>query len=201
MADSWTSQTETGRIAVTAAGGKSSELTVRCDLLPADAVQFLVKSEIEDARCFAVGNAPWYEGALIAAADLTAAAKMIRQSDESLHDRVDTLIKDTFMLLARQDGGLPGALLRVAAVMREGAEKYAVDNWRHVPVDVHLNHAIRHLLLLAAGENAGQEEHLSHAQCRTIMALDVWLCDRGLDRMEFSAVCGDTEKGVACADG
>lgn len=81
----------------------------------------------------------------------------------------------------------PKALDSLAHVLYVGAKKYARDNWRSCPVDEHLNHALRHefLYLTTArfresfGNEAevreAEEEHLSHAFCRLMMALAVHL--------------------------
>lgn len=60
------------------------------------------------------------------------------------------------------------ALLAVAQVFAEGAEKYARDNWRLISCEEHINHAIGHLVLALAGDR--QDDHLAHAIARTMMA-------------------------------
>jgi len=177
-------KTETGEIAVTKAGGKSSKLLVRCDLLPPWAMHRIVQTDLRfdgDHRFPRVGDARSL--CMEAATDLVAASMRFRaaENDASASEEAEeegcNLLAFVFRELASTDGGVPAALLRVAGVMREGAEKYAVDNWRHVPTDVHLNHAIRHLLLMAAGATSTGEDHMAHALCRVAMALDVVLCD------------------------
>lgn len=67
---------------------------------------------------------------------------------------------------------LPGrAVLAVAEVLSAGAEKYGEDNWRLIPVRDHVNHALTHLLAFVAGD--GSDDHLSHAACRVLFALDL----------------------------
>lgn len=59
-------------------------------------------------------------------------------------------------------------LLRVSKVLKEGAEKYEANNWRLIPEEEHINHAMIHLLASALGDT--QDEHKDHALCRLMMA-------------------------------
>ena len=59
-------------------------------------------------------------------------------------------------------------LLRVSKVLKEGAEKYEANNWRLIPQEEHINHAMIHLLASALGDT--QDEHKDHALCRLMMA-------------------------------
>lgn len=63
------------------------------------------------------------------------------------------------------------ALFRLAEVLGYGAVKYAPNNWRAVPVEEHLNHALTHLVASIGGDQ--QDDHLGHALCRAHMALAV----------------------------
>lgn len=59
-------------------------------------------------------------------------------------------------------------LIRVAKVLQEGADKYEPNNWRLIPQEQHLNHALIHLL--AASMHDTQDNHIDHALCRLMMA-------------------------------
>lgn len=63
------------------------------------------------------------------------------------------------------------ALLAVAKVLKHGADKYGDGNWRSIRIPSHLNHAMTHILSYLAGD--GQDEHLEHAACRLLFALDL----------------------------
>lgn len=63
------------------------------------------------------------------------------------------------------------ALERVAQAMGEGCVKYGADNWRGLPQENILNHAIRHLFLYLKGDRT--EDHLSHAACNCLMAAEL----------------------------
>lgn len=65
------------------------------------------------------------------------------------------------------------AILSVAEVLDAGARKYGIDNWRGIGVDAHLNHILTHIFAYLSGDK--QDDHLSHAACRGLMALEVEL--------------------------
>jgi hypothetical protein len=61
------------------------------------------------------------------------------------------------------------AMMEIAKVFGQGAKKYARDNWRKISCEEHLNHAITHIFAALAGDK--QDDHLSHAGARIVMAL------------------------------
>lgn len=65
------------------------------------------------------------------------------------------------------------ALFRMAGVLDHGAKKYGANNWRHIPVEDHLNHLLMHVYAYLAGDET--DDHLSHALCRATFALGVRL--------------------------
>jgi hypothetical protein len=64
----------------------------------------------------------------------------------------------------------PHATLAVAEVLAHGAAKYGANNWHVIPVEDHLNHALVHIFADRAGD--ASDDHLEHAACRIMMALD-----------------------------
>lgn len=70
----------------------------------------------------------------------------------------------------------PRAILEVARLRKENYEKngYSVDNYLNIETKDHVGRAMRHLLLWQAGdaEDGTVEEHLVHAACRILMALE-----------------------------
>jgi hypothetical protein len=70
----------------------------------------------------------------------------------------------------------PRATLAVAGVLAHGATKYGPNNWHAIPTGDHVNHALVHLFAFLAGD--GQDDHLGHAACRIMMALDQHLSGR-----------------------
>lgn len=61
-------------------------------------------------------------------------------------------------------------LLRIATVLQEGAGRYEPNNWRLIPQEEHINHALIHLLAASMGDT--QDNHIDHALCRIMMAYD-----------------------------
>src|SRR5262245_38136020 len=62
------------------------------------------------------------------------------------------------------------ALLSVARILKDGADKYGPDNWRSIPRHEHLNHCLAHVLAHLAGDSS--DDHLGHAATRLLFALE-----------------------------
>ena len=58
-------------------------------------------------------------------------------------------------------------LLTISKVLKEGADKYEANNWRLIPSEAHLSHALTHYLAFLAGDT--QDDHLAHFLCRLMM--------------------------------
>lgn len=65
------------------------------------------------------------------------------------------------------------ALLHEAAILKYGADKYGDNNWRKIPLKDHINHALTHILAFQDGDT--QDDHIGHATCRMLMALETYL--------------------------
>lgn len=63
------------------------------------------------------------------------------------------------------------AIMRVAQVLQYGASRYSANNWRKIDMASHINHALQHLFALMSGDTS--DDHLGHAACRLMMAVDV----------------------------
>lgn len=63
----------------------------------------------------------------------------------------------------------PEALLRLNEVVGYGALRYAENNWRRIPFEEHLSHALEHLFLLMNGD--ASDDHLGHALTRLAFAV------------------------------
>ena len=59
-------------------------------------------------------------------------------------------------------------VVRIAKVLQYGASRYAANNWRLIPQEEHINHALIHIIAHLAGDT--QDDHLDHALCRLMMA-------------------------------
>lgn len=51
------------------------------------------------------------------------------------------------------------------------------SNWHSIPLGDHVNHALTHLFAHLAGDV--QDDHLEHASCRLLMALEQKITGRG----------------------
>ena len=60
-------------------------------------------------------------------------------------------------------------ICKIGKVLKEGAEKYAPNNWRLISQEEHINHALIHIMALSMGDT--QDDHLDHALCRLMMSL------------------------------
>ena len=69
------------------------------------------------------------------------------------------------------DVNLDQALCVLARTLAAGRRTHRAGAWRLKAVQKHLQHARKHLDLLASG-SAG-EDHLAHAACRLLMALEL----------------------------
>lgn len=63
---------------------------------------------------------------------------------------------------------VPDALIQIAKTLEEGVTKYPMNNWRLIPEEDHLNHALIHLYALEKGDE--QDDHLGHFLTRIMMA-------------------------------
>lgn len=72
--------------------------------------------------------------------------------------------------LARLDLLPPKAIFRIGSVLKAGAERYGEWNWLDISTSDHINHALIHLLAHLANDD--KEDHLTHAACRIIFALE-----------------------------
>lgn len=77
----------------------------------------------------------------------------------------------------RMDLVPPKALLQVAQVLKHGAEKYGEKNWESLSIPEILNHVLVHLYGYLDGNT--EDDHLGHAACRILMALELDLRKKG----------------------
>ncbi len=69
------------------------------------------------------------------------------------------------------DVNLDQAFCILARTLAAGRRSHRAGAWRLKSVQKHLRHARKHLDLLASG--VGGEDHLAHAACRLLMALEL----------------------------
>lgn len=63
----------------------------------------------------------------------------------------------------------PNRLLLVVKTLEEGAERYPINNWRLIPEESHLNHALTHLFAAEQGDK--QDDHIAHFLTRMMMVI------------------------------
>ena len=56
----------------------------------------------------------------------------------------------------------------IAKVLKYGADRYEPNNWRLIPQEDHINHALIHII--AGLMDDTQDDHIDHALCRLMMA-------------------------------
>lgn len=72
------------------------------------------------------------------------------------------------------------AVLELGKVLKHGADKYGIDNWRQISSQEHLNHALVHVVAHLAGDRQeGTHGHLAHLLCRVAMALEMHIAEHG----------------------
>lgn len=59
-------------------------------------------------------------------------------------------------------------VINIAKILQYGADRYEPNNWRLIPQEEHLNHALIHIIAHLAGDT--QDDHINHALCRLMMA-------------------------------
>ena len=60
-------------------------------------------------------------------------------------------------------------MVAIAKVLKYGADRYEPNNWRLIPQEDHINHALIHIIAHLMGDT--QDDHIDHALCRLMMAL------------------------------
>lgn len=77
----------------------------------------------------------------------------------------DYLMQSVLILAEKYD---LNALVEIGKVLQYGADKYEANNWRLIPQEEHINHALIHFLAATLGDT--QDEHIQHCLCRLMMA-------------------------------
>jgi hypothetical protein len=103
------------------------------------------------------------------AARQQAPAECLRTSVHLLLKGVTTMINIELEFVS--DVNLDQALSILARTLAAGGRTHRAGAWRSKPVQKHLQHARKHLDLLASGYQG--EDHLAHAACRLLMALEL----------------------------
>ena len=86
----------------------------------------------------------------------------------------------------------PRALLAEAQVLKAGADKYGVGNWKYIKIDDHLNHALAHIYAFLMGDRS--EHHIANLACRAHFALEI--LEEELEKYESKYRSGIEEKKI-----
>jgi hypothetical protein len=81
------------------------------------------------------------------------------------------LSPDTWLLRNAMESLESNSIKRITAiakVLKYGADRYEPNNWRLIPQEDHINHALTHIIANLANDN--QDDHIGHALCRLMMA-------------------------------
>jgi hypothetical protein len=65
----------------------------------------------------------------------------------------------------------PVVLFNLVNIVCEGAKNHGLWNWRLIPINEQLNHALAHILAHLAGDT--QDDHLGHALCRLMFSKSI----------------------------
>lgn len=60
------------------------------------------------------------------------------------------------------------AMVEIGKVLQYGADRYEANNWRLIPQEEHINHALIHYYAAKVGDT--QDDHIQHCLCRLMMA-------------------------------
>lgn len=60
------------------------------------------------------------------------------------------------------------SILKIGKVLQYGVGRYEANNWRLIPQEEHINHALIHYVAYLMGDT--QDDHVDHCMCRLMMA-------------------------------
>lgn len=75
-------------------------------------------------------------------------------------------------------------IMNIGKILQYGAERYEPNNWRLIPEEDHINHALIHIIAQIARDK--QDDHINHALCRLMMAYSTKKSD-GFDYCKYVA--------------
>jgi hypothetical protein len=104
---------------------------------------------------------------------------------DSVSPDAETVVNDNGGLQAKCEFDLtlvpPLVLLDVAKVLSEGKNKYGLYNYRKIPINDHMNHALIHIFAHLSGDRQeGEIGHLTHALCRLFFAAEMTQIENGI---------------------
>lgn len=72
------------------------------------------------------------------------------------------------LIWSREDNEKRDIVLMIAKTMEYGIGRYKLNNWRLIPEEDHINHALTHLFMAEIGNT--DDDHIAHFYTRIMMA-------------------------------
>ena len=149
-------------IITNAAGGKQSKAPMAMYLVDPDYLELMFKDMAEKMEYLDEGDSTVVDEKNIdkhscCVAIENIAIYMRTGIDWHLTLAMDYLCDDTLQ-----------QIIAIAKVLQYGADRYEPNNWRLIPEEEHINHALIHIIAHLAGDT--QDDHINHALCRLMMA-------------------------------
>ncbi len=141
-------------------GGKQSKAPMAMHLLDPNFLYNWASNKLEQYSCFD------RDGYCTESYKETPYYNCIRNiANFMLSDNKKTLLQEAIDCLETDD---IKQITRIAKVLQYGANRYEPNNWRLIPQEEHINHALIHIIAHLAGDI--QDDHIDHALCRLMMA-------------------------------
>ncbi len=149
-------------IITNAAGGKQSKAPMAMYLVDPNYLELMFKDMAEKMEYLDEGDSTVVDEKNIdkyscCVAIENIAIYMRTGIDWNLTLAMDSLCDDTLQ-----------QIIAIAKVLQYGADRYEPNNWRLIPEEEHINHALIHIIAHLAGDT--QDDHINHALCRLMMA-------------------------------
>ena len=162
-------------IVVNEKGGKQSKSPMAMHLVDPNFLQDFAKNKAEELEYEDEGESTCVDGEDVVAYRCYRAMENIATF---------MLLNDNLFLQYALDDLEPEEvqqMIKIAKVLQFGADKYKANNWRLIPQEEHINHALIHLMAALAGDT--QDDHIDHALCRLMMAY----ATKKSDKFEYGA--------------
>lgn len=150
---------EDAEIVVNEAGGKQSKSPMAMHLVDPKYLEDVFRNKAEELEYFngkytGIANLQKYNEYM---AIVHIALYMQDGDNFNLTQALDNLCDDEIQ-----------QVINIAKILQYGASRYAPNNWRLIPQEEHINHALIHIVAHLAGDT--QDDHINHALCRLMMA-------------------------------
>lgn len=149
-------------VVTNAAGGKQSKAPMAMHLVDPDYLEGIFTDEAEKLEYCDEGDSTVVDAEDIDRHSCCRAIEYIASYMRSGVDFELTLAMDSLCDDEVQQ------VINIAKILQYGADRYEPNNWRLIPEEEHINHALIHIIAHLAGDT--QDDHINHALCRLMMA-------------------------------